>query len=103
MSVHINLKQLKKIAELAKLSFSDDELDAFADEFSNILEYIQQINECDTLDIQDLHHQFDYKAYVLQHDTVCVDDILKQEDFFVNATERNEGGYITTSQIVSKN
>ena len=102
MSKNINLEQLKKIAQLAKLSFTDKELESFSVEFANILDYIQTIKSCDTADIQDIHHQFDYVDEVLRQDQICTENMIDRKDFFLNATDRNEGGFITTSLIVSK-
>lgn len=40
--------EIAQLAKLAKLSFSDDQLDAFTEEFSNILAFVDQLSELDT-------------------------------------------------------
>ena len=37
-----------KLAHLARISLSDDEVDAFAAEFTEILHYVEQLNAVDT-------------------------------------------------------
>jgi aspartyl-tRNA(Asn)/glutamyl-tRNA(Gln) amidotransferase subunit C len=44
MAEKINI-DVKKVAELAKLTFTDEELTVFISQFQAILEYISQINE----------------------------------------------------------
>ncbi|MCL4468953.1 MAG: Asp-tRNA(Asn)/Glu-tRNA(Gln) amidotransferase subunit GatC [Deltaproteobacteria bacterium] len=44
MKEKINI-DVKKVAELARLEFSDDELKVFSTQFQAILEYISQIDE----------------------------------------------------------
>jgi len=44
MEEMINLN-VKKVAELAKLEFTDEELKIFSAQFESILEYISRINE----------------------------------------------------------
>lgn len=41
-------EEVKKIAHLARLSISDDEVKKFGGQLSSILEYIEKLNELDT-------------------------------------------------------
>jgi aspartyl/glutamyl-tRNA(Asn/Gln) amidotransferase C subunit len=97
----ITLEELQKIAKLSKLEFSHEELQAFQVEFESILNYIKMISECDTSEILDTHHQFDYSDTVLQEDNIG-NQTLTNKKAVMNATGRQEMGYIKTSQIVSK-
>jgi len=100
MSTNISLEELKKIANLAKLRFADDELEKFISEFNSILGYIDQIKQCDTAGLEPEHHLSAYSDQVLQED--ISKPSMSRDDFLKNATERQEKGYIKTSQIVSK-
>ena len=48
----IDTKQIQKLATLSRLSFSDDELAAFAGKFQNIIKFVEEIQAVDTHGIQ---------------------------------------------------
>lgn len=48
----ISRDEVKKLAELAKLSLTDDELDTYQKELDAILGYVKQLEEVDTANIQ---------------------------------------------------
>lgn len=52
----IPLDDVRKIAELAKLRFSDDELEKMAGELEKILKYIRKLEELDTSDVEPMWH-----------------------------------------------
>ncbi len=97
----ISLEELKHIAKLARLEFSDTELLKFAKEFNSILGYISEIKECDTTGLKAEHNLEDYNGIVLQEDKV-VTDILPAEIIAVSGESRIKDNYIKTSKIVSK-
>ncbi len=41
-------KEIAQLAQLAKLSFTPEELDAFANEFSKVLQFVDQVSSLDT-------------------------------------------------------
>ncbi len=48
----ISLDEVKKLARLAKLALSDDELTHYQSEIASILGYIEQLNEVDTTGVE---------------------------------------------------
>ena len=40
--------EIAQLAQLAKLSFTDEQLDAFTDEFSSILAFVEQLSQLET-------------------------------------------------------
>lgn len=44
----VSKEQIKHVAELARLSFSDEELDHFTEQFDNIIDMVEQLNNVDT-------------------------------------------------------
>ncbi len=44
----LSREEVLKIAELARIQLSDDEVEKFATELSTILDYVEQLNEVDT-------------------------------------------------------
>lgn len=52
----VTKKDVEKIAELAKLKFSDEELKNFTPQMNEILSYMDKLNELDTEDVKPLSH-----------------------------------------------
>jgi aspartyl-tRNA(Asn)/glutamyl-tRNA(Gln) amidotransferase subunit C len=97
----VSKSDLKHIAKLAKLEFSDEELDSFGNEFNSILDYVSKINECDVSGIDFEHNLQNYSGEVLQQDAVKTSPATVL--MLHNATEgRTKNGYIRTSKIVNK-
>jgi len=44
----IDIEQVRKVANLARLELSEDEQQQFTGQLNGILEYVQQLNELDT-------------------------------------------------------
>lgn len=78
---------VKKTATLSRLEFSDAELDKFASQFEEILQYVAQIEELDLEDIEPLSH-------VLTLENVMRDDTpvppLDIKDALRNAPKHND-------------
>jgi aspartyl-tRNA(Asn)/glutamyl-tRNA(Gln) amidotransferase subunit C len=101
MSERLTKDELKHIASLAKLNFSDIEIDRFDKEFNDILGYVSLVKECDTSGIEYEHNLEDYSDSILQADEPVIG--LSTEEALLNATEgRSKGGFIVTSKIVTK-
>lgn len=52
----LTIKEVEHVALLARLSLSDDEKEVFSRQLSSILEYVDQLNELDTGDVEPLTH-----------------------------------------------
>jgi len=52
----ITKKDVEKIAELARLKFSDEELQSFTPQMNDILAYMEKLNELDTENVEPLSH-----------------------------------------------
>ena len=52
MKNKISLQEVEHIAELAKIGLTKEEKERFSGELSDILEYIEQLKEIDTKDIE---------------------------------------------------
>ena len=55
----VNRDEILKIASLAKLHLSDEEVSLYTDQINEILEYMNQLDELDTEDIEPLSHVLD--------------------------------------------
>lgn len=90
---------VKKIAVLARLKFSDDELDKFTSQFNEILLYMDTLNEIDTENIETLNHPVDNEN-VFRKD-IRVPGISK-EDALKNAPE-TDGEFFIVPRIINYN
>jgi aspartyl-tRNA(Asn)/glutamyl-tRNA(Gln) amidotransferase subunit C len=52
----VTIEEVKKIAELARLSFTEDEYIQFTGEMNSILEYMNKLNELDTTGVEPMSH-----------------------------------------------
>ena len=52
----VTKKDVEKIAELAQLKFSEEELESFTPQMNEILAYMDKLNELDTENVEPLSH-----------------------------------------------
>ena len=52
----ISSADVDKIAKLAKLDFSEDEREKFTSQLSDIISYMEKLNQLDTKDVEPLAH-----------------------------------------------
>jgi aspartyl-tRNA(Asn)/glutamyl-tRNA(Gln) amidotransferase subunit C len=85
---------IKKVAELAKLTFTESELENISGEFNQIIEYVSQVQACDVSGIDEQHNLDAYADKVLEEDQVR-DTQTSSTDLLQNATDgRQKNGYI---------
>lgn len=97
----VSQEDIKKIAYLARLELNEIEEKKFVGEINNILEYVSQIDSCDTNGISETHNLEDYKGSVLQED--IIKSFWDTQDLLSNAGKyRIKQGFIKTSKMVSK-
>jgi aspartyl-tRNA(Asn)/glutamyl-tRNA(Gln) amidotransferase subunit C len=77
-----------KIANLAGLSFTPDEVKRMTGELNRILEYMEKLNELDTTGVEPLHHVLDM-TNVLRDD--AVKPSLPREEILSNAPDAVDG------------
>lgn len=56
MSTAIDEATVRRIARLARLALTDDEVRRFTDQLGAILDYMQQLRDVDTTGVEPLHH-----------------------------------------------
>ncbi len=55
----ITSDEIMKLAALSKLSIADDEIDKYSEQLSNILDYVSQLKNVDTSDVEPLLNVLD--------------------------------------------
>ena len=84
----IGKDEVRHIAKLAHLEFSEDELGRFTQQFNSIVEYVARLNALDTADIQPTSH-VDVGSHALRDDTLCPS--MPREEALANAPESDRG------------
>ncbi len=92
----VTLDDVDKVASLSRLSFSDDERRRLVDDLNRILEYMDQLNELDTENVEPT-------AHVLLMSNVFREDAEKpsmpKEKLLANAPSQ-EKGYFKVPQVI---
>ena len=87
---------IEKIAHLARLSINEDDIPSYADNLSNILSLVDQLNAADTDDITPMAHPQD-AAQRLREDKVTETD--QRELFLKNAPKTADGLFLVPKVI----
>ncbi|WP_027724836.1 Asp-tRNA(Asn)/Glu-tRNA(Gln) amidotransferase subunit GatC [Tuberibacillus calidus] len=84
----ITKAQVEHVAELARLSFSEEEIGAFTKDLADIIDFAEQLNELDTDGIEETTH-------VLEMSNVLREDIVREsisrEEALKNAPDQRDG------------
>ena len=94
--MELSKEDVIKIAILSKLEFNDDEIENFRSDLSEILNYMNELNELDTEGINPLFNVLDLDD-VTRKDVVK--DSLKQEEVLKNAPDKDEN-FIIVPKII---
>lgn len=84
----ITKDQVKHVAHLARLSFTEEEAEKFTEQLGNIITMAEQLNELDVENIEPTTHVLDMKN-VLREDKPR--KWLTQEEALANAPEQQDG------------
>jgi aspartyl-tRNA(Asn)/glutamyl-tRNA(Gln) amidotransferase subunit C len=92
--VPVTRADVLKIAELAKLHFSEEELDAFTAQFQRILHYVEKLKEVDVEGIEPTSHvsqSGSFDTLLLRQDEVRPS--LPAEEALANAPDAGNGQF----------
>lgn len=88
----LTLDQVKKVAKLANLPITDEEAEKYSDQLSDILSYIDKLNQADTRGVEPTFN-------VTGSSNIMSDDIptlsLSQEEALSNASLKRNGYFAT--------
>jgi len=60
--VAVSREEIQRVARLARLSLTEEEIDAFAGQLNRILEHVERMNQLDVADVPPTYH-----VVTLQH------------------------------------
>jgi aspartyl-tRNA(Asn)/glutamyl-tRNA(Gln) amidotransferase subunit C len=94
----ISREEVLRIARLAKLKLTDEEVELYREQLGRILEYFKKLEELDTADVEPMQHVLDVQN-VLRPDEPRPS--LSQEEALANAPKRRDGSF-EVPQIIEK-
>lgn len=96
MSVNIN--QVQQIAKLARLKFDENEIENLTSDMNKILDYMDQLNELDTNNIEPLSHPLDLNNVMREDELI---KSISREEAFKNAPSANEE-FFKVPKVISR-
>ncbi len=92
----ISKEEVLHVAHLARLEFSEEEVELFTTQLADILDYVAQLNELDTSEIEPTYHAVPM-SNVFRKDEVKPSSPV--EDVLANAPERENGFFVVPKVI----
>lgn len=87
---------VQSIAHLARLHVSDDDIERYRTELSNILDLVTQMEACDTQDVAIMTHPFDATLRLREDE---VSEVNQREKFQAVAPDTDQGLYLVPKVI----
>lgn len=91
-------EEVEHVAKLARLAVGEEEKEAFGRQLSDILTYVQKLNELDTASVEPTSHVLDL-SNVFREDSAKPG--LESEEALANAPER-EKGFFRVPKIIEE-
>ena len=96
MSTALTREEVAKVAILARLKLTDDEVDVFTSQMGKILEYVDILNDVDTEDVEPMAHAVEL-SNVFRADEVR--ESLDRDEALDNAP-KTDGQFFLVPQIL---
>lgn len=92
----LNQDQVKKIAHLARLNMSQEEMAIYTPQLINILNFVEQMNAKDTTAVEALAHPYEMNQR-LREDAITEQN---QRDLFQSIAPQTEAGLYLVPQVI---
>jgi len=96
--LRISYEQIRHVAALARLRFSEGELEAFRSQFERIVEYVEKIDELDLDGVEPTSHAME-RSNVLREDETAPS--LTRELALANAP-REKNGFVVVPKVIEE-
>lgn len=90
--------EVNKIAHLARLNLTENDIEVYTTQLSNILNFIEQMDKVDTSNIEPLAHPLDLSQR-LRADAVTESDLHKK---FQNIAPQVEAGLYLVPKVIEE-
>jgi aspartyl-tRNA(Asn)/glutamyl-tRNA(Gln) amidotransferase subunit C len=97
-SMSLTLEEVNKIAHLARLNLSPDDLERYAPQLSRILGFIEQMNEANTSHIDPLAHPLELSQR-LRPDAITEQDLREK---FQRIAPQTEAGLYLVPKVIEE-
>lgn len=94
----ISIKEVEHIAALARIELSEEEKAEFASQLSDVLGYVEQLNEVDTESVEPIS-QVTGMVNVTREDLIRDSDEKMRQGMIKNFPDR-EGEYVKVKQVM---
>lgn len=94
----LTAEQVKKIAHLARLNLSDEDIALYTPQLSKILDFIEDMNQVDTAKVEPLAHPLDLSQR-LRADTITEPDL---RDKFQGIAPQVEAGLYLVPKVIEE-
>lgn len=84
----ITIKDVEHVAKLARLELTDEEKELYTKQLGDVLQYVNQMNEVDTSNIEPMTQVVDF-VNVMREDKVVYEQT--KEELMKNAPEQENG------------
>ncbi len=84
----ITIKDVEHVAKLARLELTDEEKELYTKQLGDVLQYVNQMNEVDTSNIEPMSQVVDF-VNVMREDKVVYEQT--KEELMKNAPEQENG------------
>lgn len=84
--------QVKKVAKLANLPLTEEEDEKYSEQLSNILAYVEQLNQIDTSNIEPTFNVTGLNSVMREDETQAS---LSQKEALSNAPQIKDGMFVT--------
>lgn len=98
MTKDVTKEDIKKIARLARIELSEEELQSYTKEITEILKYVEKLNE---VDVSDLNYQPHHALRNVWSEDI-VEDSLPQEKALSGRKNSASKGYFTIHKVIDK-
>ena len=92
----ITTREVRYVADLARLELSPEEVELFTGDMNRILEYMDQLNELDTAGVEPTSHVLSLKN-VFREDVVG--ESLTVDEVLANAPRQDKGHFVVPKII----
>ena len=93
----IDEKITLKIASLAKLELTDQEIEEYSKDLTNILKWMEELKEVDVSNVEPITSVTKNELY--EREDIAYKNTVEQEKIFLNAPEK-VGEYFTVPKVI---
>ena len=93
-------KEIKKLADLARIDMSEEEMEGVAKDFQSILAYVGQVQEVSGEMIDNVKNKDDYFTRNVTREDVVTNDSKGNTDKILSNAPETEDGFIKVKKIM---